>query len=387
MNHKCGKKDEEMMKMRGLLASVGALYIISCNASTCLSSWSSYDALVESLYANTGAEVLQLPPGENIFEVSVDAIPFDPTAFKSIVDESKSENIMGVPAWRVYVYETNETSRAFVTEVNGVQLRIKNISYNAQTWSESVYGTPPSWITGTALTKWYSERRRDRIRFRLTLVPSDLYPRYLANRKTLVEEFETQNVNAIPVFSCLSPNVPFGGFGFQVYSSADMVVNVFGKKSLTDSQWKYLGSVETVSSLTPALFGVTGDSYFLMSENGNKDSDRDGISDAIENYYFNTDPLKWDTGNSGISDGAKLYRLGLSPFVRDTDGDGYDDEEEIRSGTNPKSVDSGASGTVRYFYDEDDRLEATYSDRNGGGIVYDMTSAGNFTTTHQREAL
>lgn len=359
-----------------------------------LSSWSAYDASIEALYAERQSECVHLPPGAGVYELSVDAVPFVASAFPEITRAATAEAIMGVSAWRVCVYETNTPSRVFVTEVNGVRVHTKAVaSYDAQTWSKAVYGNPPSWMTGAELTAWYSDRRRDRMRFRMTLVPTESYSTYLQNLATASSGSGTgsglpskpANPNNI-AFAQLSPNVQSSGLGFQMYVPKDMTVNIFGKKKLDDLEWKFLGSIEASSMFTPASFGVSGESYFLRAERGDVDSDGDGIPDGLEIYHFHTNPYKWDSGNSGVSDGAKIYQLGLSPDVRDTDVDGYDDDEELRVGSNPKVKDVGSSNTIRYYYDDDDRLLGTYMGSSAGGLSSTLSPAGNATRILKRSA-
>lgn len=364
-----------------LTATMGAFY----GEASSLSSWSSYDASIEALYADTQSESVRLPPGQGVYELSVDAVPFVASAFPEITSGATAEMIMGVSAWRICVYETDTPSRIFVTEVNGVRVHTKTVaSYDAQAWSKAVYGNPPSWMTGTELTAWYSDRRRDRMRFRMTLVPTESYSTYLQNLATASSGSGTgSGLPSKPAdpnniaFAQLSPNVQSSGLGFQMYAPKDMTVNIFGKKKLDDLEWKFLGSIEASSMFTPASFGVAGESYFLRAERGDVDSDGDGIPDGLELYHFHTNPYKWDSGNSGVSDGAKLYNLGLAVNSRDTDADGYDDDEEIAAGMNPKVQNVGSGNTIRYYYDEDDRLLGVYMGSNAGGLTSTLSPAGN----------
>jgi hypothetical protein len=82
----------------------------------------------------------------------------------------------------------------------------------------------------------------------------------------------------------------------------------------------------------------------------------------------------------------KIYRYGLDPLLRDTDGDGYEDDEEIRSGTNPSAHTDGAGTTIRYYHDEDDRLTGTYSGTEKGASTAALSLAGNPSALHERSA-
>jgi hypothetical protein len=64
-----------------------------------------------------------------------------------------------------------------------------------------------------------------------------------------------------------------------------------------------------------------------------KDSDHDGIPDAVELRY-GTDPHSRDSDGDGLDDGQE-FALGSNPRKRDSDGDGVSDYDEYRQGTDP----------------------------------------------------
>lgn len=65
-----------------------------------------------------------------------------------------------------------------------------------------------------------------------------------------------------------------------------------------------------------------------------RDSDRDGLSDAEETLVAHTDPNRADTDGDGLSDGLEVRYL-MNPLDPDMDQDGVSDGEEVRAGTNP----------------------------------------------------
>lgn len=87
------------------------------------------------------------------------------------------------------------------------------------------------------------------------------------------------------------------------------------------------------------------------------DLDGDGLIDARERLMYGTSPCFADTDADGLIDGCEMTLFPpLDPLLADTDGDGYIDGEEVNAGTDPLSPDGGAAATIRYCYDEDDRL-------------------------------
>lgn len=78
---------------------------------------------------------------------------------------------MRVPAYDVRVRETNDVSRIFITEGDGIGLRTNNVpTYDTEAWVRTVYGEPPEWLTAEELTVWYKERYRDRVELCMTLM-------------------------------------------------------------------------------------------------------------------------------------------------------------------------------------------------------------------------
>ncbi|MEE9369538.1 MAG: hypothetical protein V3V05_11850 [Pontiella sp.] len=115
--------------------------------------------------------------------------------------------------------------------------------------------------------------------------------------------------------------------------------------------------VDTDTNQTEQFY-VTGTDY---------DEDNDLISSARERYLFLTREDLFDTDGDGLGGGWEmgygflpLSTVGTNGALGDVDNDGYSNLEEQLKDTNPKSPDSnsttGTVATIRYYYDEDDRL-------------------------------
>ena len=65
---------------------------------------------------------------------------------------------------------------------------------------------------------------------------------------------------------------------------------------------------------------------------------------------------------------------------------GYPDDEEIAFSTNPLVANTGAATTIRYVYDDDDRLTAAYVGADGGASLTGWTSTGDPATATERAA-
>ncbi|MGN0854811.1 MAG: hypothetical protein ACI4R9_04750 [Kiritimatiellia bacterium] len=68
------------------------------------------------------------------------------------------------------------------------------------------------------------------------------------------------------------------------------------------------------SSLADRLEGI-GSAFYLVAD-ASRDSDSDGVSDALETRVYGTSPLLADTDGDGISDGLEMA-WGSDPLVPD----------------------------------------------------------------------
>ena len=76
---------------------------------------------------------------------------------------------------------------------------------------------------------------------------------------------------------------------------------------------------------------------------GGPDTDRDGLSDALERR-LGLDPLRADTDGDNLSDAQELIVYGTDARKADTDGDQLNDAFELAQGLNPLSPDTDADG-------------------------------------------
>jgi cell wall-associated NlpC family hydrolase len=76
---------------------------------------------------------------------------------------------------------------------------------------------------------------------------------------------------------------------------------------------------------------------------GGPDTDRDGLSDALERRQ-GLDPLRADTDGDNLSDAQEMITFGTDGRKADTDGDGLNDAFELAQGLDPRSPDSDSDG-------------------------------------------
>ena len=105
-----------------------------------------------------------------------------------------------------------------------------------------------------------------------------------------------------------------------------------------------------------------GTAFYRAGAYSTVDTDGDGL-DNVSEYGAGSDYLWKDTSGDGLLDGW-LVQYGFNPLalnsLGDSDHDGYSNLEEQEEGTDPTQANSsgntGTVATIRYYYDEDDRM-------------------------------
>jgi len=192
------------------------------------------------------------------------------------------------------------------------------------------------------------------------------------------------DMNAVS-FVAVSHDAATSNAILTLYAPTALPVDVFARERLDSGDWSLCASTNALHPFTELTIPSPVASRFFSASRGDVDLDGDGIPDGREAFLYHTNPSLWDTSGDGLSDGVKVAQ-GLNPRLRDTDGDGYDDDEELAYDSDPMAFTPGANATIRYIYDDDDRLTATYSGARQGAATTSLTSAGNPATLHERSA-
>ncbi len=337
-----------------------------------------------------------VPPTTNVVVVSLGEFAVPASMLAGLPDTVPSETEYGVRVYRLHVREIGDGTSALVAKIGDAAVNELSIpAYNPDRWVEALYGTPPAWLTGDERVKWYAERDISRIEWYMTLVSQADIADYRANRSA-----------ALSGLTEYDPDIGIAGLAANASDDAlhsmtirvkeDSVVDVFGKRTLNETNWTYAGRAFVPAG--DSAVGVVSDelSYFMtvvrvadVAEGGGAvadqgDSDRDGIPDSVEKMTYGTNPHSCDTSGGGIGDWEKIYVHGLNPLVTDTDGDGYDDIEELMSGTDPKAPAPGAGASIRYYYDDDDQLTRVHFGSRGAMSSVTLSPEGNPTNVKEK---
>jgi len=148
-------------------------------------------------------------------------------------------------------------------------------------------------------------------------------------------------------------------------------LEIYSTTNLVSDDWQFAYTNIITFGATNFVWVDTGSTNrsqrFYITGNADLDEDFDGLASARELYLYKTRSDLFDTDGDGLGDGWEmgygflpLSMVGTNGALGDADNDGYGNLEEQLLGMNPLLPDSGgATGTVatiRYYYDEDDRM-------------------------------
>jgi len=311
----------------------------------------------------------------------------------------------GIPMWKLAVVETTDVSRVWLYQApDGTAFGTNDTpaSLDPQQWVRDVYrGGPPSYLSGAEAEEWYDERDRSRFGFGFTLISSNDWPLLIAaiaaaatnnpppGYPPLVLPEDTNRVAFAAVLASSNE------LSLSVYTPVDKLpVDLLTRPTLEQAatnSW-LIRSTFTPSAPFDTWSGpYLGSTGFFLAARCDTDSDNDGIADDRETFVLGTDPHKWDSAGLAIGDFARMYVYGLAPLLRDTNGDGMDDDEAILRGMNPVTQHAGVgASTIRYLYDQDDRLTGAFTTTSGGtgggAALYNLSPAHNVQSVSERSA-
>jgi hypothetical protein len=380
---------------------------IMTNSVGALSSLSDLDSAVSAGYDQlTNSWMALYPPGFFVFsqdgglfvfatngEIAANIVLFEPTS------------ALGVPLYKMGVVETQLTARSWVymgasDGTNSVPFRTNAVpgGFDPEAWSRTVYDNPPAYLAGEDLAQWYSQRDRSRAVLGITLISEDALP-------ALEAALDAARANAtnspgadpsVPVLPGDTNSLAFANvwsspnmLNTWIYTPAARPVAVLGRTNLLGAatDWTIRGSFAATPQFNLWRTSIGSAQGFFKSGFVDQDSDGDGIPDFLETNITGTDPAKWDSAGLSLGDYQRFFIFGLSGTNRDSNADGMDDDEAILGGVDPNAWNTGASaGSIRYYYDADDRVSGAFAGSPAGAVVYKVSPAGNHASTAERSA-
>lgn len=99
------------------------------------------------------------------------------------------------------------------------------------------------------------------------------------------------------------------------------------------------------------------------------DTDGDGLNDGAERNTYKTDPCNKDTDADGLMDGMEVNTYKTNPLMKDTDGEGLDDADEINTHkTDPLDKDSDNDDLTDYAEVITHKTNPLNPDTDGGTV-------------------
>ena len=331
------------------------------------------DAL--ATYGNPDA----IPPTENAIVLSLGVFPVSTSLAEELAAAAVPTTECGESVYHVRVMTGEDGLCALVATVDGTEVHAGfRPFFDERKWTDAICGSPPPWLSGSALDRWYRLRRPSRIEWFVTLVPETAYTAFLLSRSRIGKSVSEEGLTGVTVGE--------GGLcKLSVAVRSGASADVFGREGAS-AAWEYRGRAFLV--LGPHVIGglsetAAADWKVCLRT---ADSDGDGLRDEIESFVFGSDPTAADTSGDGLTDGDKTCRFDLDARLSDSDGDGWDDDEEIAMKGNPLSADAGAGRAIRYAYDADGRLIKTRLGAGHARIEDEVSPAGNARCIRERSA-
>ena len=380
---------------------------ILTNSMGSISSFSDLDSAVSAGFDQlTNSRLVVYPPG--IYHIPQDAGLYVFSTNGEIaanIGMFQPTSAMGVPLFKMGVIETQLTVRSWIymgasDGTNSLPFRTNAVpgSYDPQAWVRYIYNNPPVYLSGNDLSKWYTERDRNRAILGMTLISAGDLP-------TLQAALDAARANAtnspgpdpqVPVMPADTNDISFANIwavqdmlNTWIFTPAAHPVAVLARTNLMGAatDWTIRGHFSAIPQFTLWCTSMGAISEFYKCGRLDQDSDGDGIPDFIEINVTGTDPYKWDSAGTSLGDFARFFTYGLSATNGNANGDGMADDEAILAGLDPNAWNAGATPTsIRYYYDADDRVAGTFSGSPAGAAVYTVSPAGNHATTAERSA-
>ena len=298
---------------------------------TNLASWADLDNAVSNTYAGFTSQIEIFPPGPYQFGIGGSYITFSPNGdLAALTNLCPSNMQFGVPVWQVSVVEIPTPSEWLYLGTNGVAFHTNQCpsSYNPTQWVQSAYGySAPSYLVGTNVDLWYSERSRCRFNLGLMLVKSNDWPVFQAAQHAAA-------TNAPPL-GTWAPSIPSdtnslsflnelysaNTMNLWVYSPSSRPVAVITNSTLAASQanaWTVAGNFNAVSPFNNWQIPSQFQANFVRAGYTDVNKNGDGIPDFIKLFVFGMDTNNMSTTIDGYSNYYAIYILGLNPNISET---------------------------------------------------------------------
>lgn len=328
------------------------------------------------------------PPSEDVYVHSHDVVV--PVNWKKFPKEFTKQmyaemDADGYPLYRVAIYE-DPISRETVF-LNSYGMEAYRLSaetgYDPYSWQKTKFQLESGEVLDE-WTRWLYDPAHIAADF--ILIPEVFHDDYLLTQ----EEQAIQELEMAPMGMMMSQSMAVTNLLMAISATTNGTVEleiewptgfsdtleIYSASDLVVGDWQFAFTNITTLGETNFVWVDTGSTNqsqrFYIPGNADLDEDFDGLASDRERYLYKTRSDLFDTDGDGLGDGWEmgygflpLSTVGTNGALGDTDNDGYGNLEEQLKDTNPlqsnSSGDTGTVATIRYYYDEDDRLTDFYS--------------------------
>ena len=351
-----------------VISAIGMAY--ACRGQTILSDWMSFDDWVSSNRHCSHFAAPLYPPGMTQVGEYLGIVVFDESGLP-VLSELPCESILSIDARRIRLVETMDEPRRWLV-LDATNAVVREISpppsYATESWVQTGFGQPPTWLSGDAISSWWTDRDPSRIVPSALLVNESAWTNYVAAlgacihgtanvlpHETIVLPSDTNRI-AFAAFSMGSGPEPTGWL-YSPWPERDTAV--FRKDFLDDLRWTPVVGFVPGDALAPWTDEADGDTPtpepplrstapaatgFYAAAEVQTDSDGDGIPDGMELLAHGSSPYLADSDGDGLSDALEIMRYGTDPGNADTNGDGIPDGKAVSLLLDPTALDSDGDG-------------------------------------------
>lgn len=303
-----------------------------------------------------------MPPGNFAYNSELGVITFQNGFELGLMSALVPTTNDDIQVFNITVVETNTSPRVrFYRNSEGVAVYTSTVSMSSypQSFVTNTFGPPPSYLTGTNLDQWYSDRDPARQTVSLELLNITNLPAYIASLTNRIGTVDGES-NSVSLLEYYGNNIAFvrqevllsGAFRYYIHAPTNVsLLNVFTSTNLLATRGGWMWPAKMTHDADPFVgsCGIMADaSVFLAADDAEFDSDGDGLPDSMEMRIYGTDPNSADTDGDGLSDGQEVLTYGCSPLLASTDGSGMTDGQKIALGLNPNVSDSDNDGLSDY---------------------------------------
>ena len=295
----------------------------------------------EGVWTNRTYSALLLPGITQRFDIGIVSFTsdFDTNFLAGLVGSTNG----GVCQFTLTAVESNSPHQRVVFNSTGGVAATWAIAYDAGAWITNNFGAMPSYIAAdsTNAAQWIADRTPDHMIATLSFMSTNALATYYASMTNSAGSGLDTNGAGVSLLNLYSNSIALVGtksaspIAMYLHAPASVTnLGVFGTADLVNGPWQLLATVP--HSGDPVFWSFAGlDAARAFALGDMKDSDGDGLADAVELFTTHTDPANADTDGDGLTDGQEIRATGSKPLQFSSANDGLGDGWKAANNLNP----------------------------------------------------